>query len=116
MKNYRLKVIDENAISRDIVVGLIVIVVAIAVPVIQATMYLYSGIWQSFSIITPLNWVGLDWAAYPHSWYGLHHILAWLHVSIGILALMPLAVYISHLYYKFEHAIEVAAIEASSSQ
>jgi len=105
-----------SADFRTEILGILVIISALAVPAVQIYMYLRSGDWQSWSVITPLSWAGLGWAVNPQSWYGLHQVLDWVHVSFGIIAVSPLLFYLSQLYYEVDVAIENAADEAKAEE
>ena len=46
--------------------------------------YLMDGVWTPMSIITALNWAGVEWAAYPDSWVGVHKILDSFSLAITV--------------------------------
>ena len=50
----------------------------------QIYMYLRSGEWYSFSVITGLRWLNVQWAFYPKEWIGLYKILDDFPLSLGI--------------------------------
>lgn len=50
----------------------------------QVLMWLKHSIWKPISVVTGLRWFELDWAFSPHSWFGLHDLLAFIPLSIAL--------------------------------
>ena len=56
----------------------------------QVWMYLQYGSWVSLDIVTVGLWLGViheEWALFPNSWVGLHHILSFLNAGFTALIL-----------------------------
>lgn len=51
----------------------------------QGYTYLQFGDWTPVSIIDGLQYLEFEWATTPDNWLGLHNILGWFHLGIGIL-------------------------------
>ena len=77
------KIAEQNA-QMGLLIFVISVLGCIAVLGYQSFFYLRDGIWQSLSLISVANWMGSEWAANPRSWFGLHKILSWIPLSIGI--------------------------------
>jgi|GEM_PF-4733309 hypothetical protein len=64
----------------------------IGVLVYQIYWYLRIGEWYSFSVITGLRWLNVQWAFYPTEWIGIYKILDEFPLCLGmfICGLIPL--------------------------
>jgi hypothetical protein len=56
----------------------------------QVYMWLQLGEWQSFSVLAALAMLtnpGIDsWLLFPHSWIGIHKLIAWMPAGFALFA------------------------------
>jgi len=50
----------------------------------QTYWYLRIGEWHSFSVITGLRWLNIQWAFYPNDWIGIYKILDEFPLWVGV--------------------------------
>jgi len=53
----------------------------------QIYEYLRHDIWNSVSVVSALQWLGVKWAIVPTDWVGLHRILEWTPMSLTLVAI-----------------------------
>jgi hypothetical protein len=90
---------SSKVIAKELLdlIGPLFMGVALVTPVVilgwQLVDYLQSGTWAAFSILSIMNFIGLnpEWVVQPQSWLGLHKVFDWLHGSVGISFLFLLA-------------------------
>lgn len=66
------------------------VLAGIAVFGLQVFGWLDSGHWTSYPLLDGFSYLGHDfanWAAYPRKWVGLHTVLSWLSLSVGLVVL-----------------------------
>lgn len=55
----------------------------VSVFIYEVIAWLWMGFWPSFSILSLLSLV-TAWAYYPTSWFGLHKLLGFIPLSLGL--------------------------------
>jgi hypothetical protein len=67
----------------------------------QIFLYLRIGKWYSFSLITGLRWLNVQWAFYPSEWIGVYKILDDFPLSLGIFtcSLVPFLLLCSIVFF-----------------
>jgi hypothetical protein len=77
----------EEAFDQAMRIGIVPVLVGLAVPLWQLYSYARFGTWTSVSITGLLGWAGCGWGRWPTDWLGLHHILALIPASLGLVVL-----------------------------
>jgi hypothetical protein len=74
-------------------IGALFVFAAVLVLGYQCFVFLRSGEWPSYTLLTVLAHFGYQWSYWPQSWFGLHAILGfiplgWLIVGAGLVPLL----------------------------
>ena len=59
------------------------VVVAFGIVAWQIYIYLRTGNWHSLSVISALQWCGVEWAFFPRDWAGVHTVLSIFPLSLA---------------------------------